>query len=299
MNILITGATGFVGNRLLDLFPNDCISVLGRSIPKSFFGVSTIKPINGYEDYSDCLAGIDVVIHLAAVAHENLKTSGDFSGVNVNGAYNLAKQSKDAGVKRFIFISSIGVLGDGNKKPFSEETLESPHSEYAHSKLKAERALQKLSTETGLKLVIIRPVLVYGKNAPGNFGLLTKLVCKLPLTPFGLVNNKRSFISVDNLCNFILLCTSHPKAVGEVFLISDGKSVSTPVFISSIADGLDKYIYHLPVPNFILRFLGSLLGKSKQVGQLIENLEVDCAKARNLLNWTPTETMAQAMFKLK
>jgi nucleoside-diphosphate-sugar epimerase len=298
-NILMTGATGFIGSRLLDAFSCEKIRILGRSQPKFFMGEVVNKAINASEDYTDCFIDIDAVIHLAAVAHNNSSDLNFIKEVNVRGTLNLARQAAEAGVKRFVFISSIGVLGSHTEKPFCEQSPELPHSEYAQSKLDAEKELQELSKETGLEVVIVRPVLVYGKNAPGNFGLLSKFVSKLSFTPFLMVKNKRSFISVDNLCDFISLCIAHPKAADEVFLISDSGTVSTPEIMSAIAKGMGKSIRHLPIPVWVMRVFGKLLGKSKQVEQLVGDLEVDCSKAKNLLGWTPPETMAQAMAKFK
>ncbi len=296
--ILVTGGSGFIGQRLLSLLPSDRVTLLGRTIPDFFLGQSEIKCINSVENYQSCLVGIDVVVHLAAVAHNVSDDPEYIDEVNVGGTLNLASQAIEQGVKRFIFISSIVVLGEAKRLPFDEKSVAVPHSKYAESKLKAEIALQELTKETTLDVVIIRPVLVYGRNAPGNFGKLISLIRIAPILPLGLARNKRSFISIDNLVDFIKICIDHPNAKNEIFNISDDYDVSIKEFTSAIADGLSVKRYQLPVPIFIFRALGTLFDRGDQVEQLVADLQVDNSKARRLLNWAPSETMAQAMNKL-
>jgi nucleoside-diphosphate-sugar epimerase len=155
-----------------------------------------------------------------------------------------------------------------------------------------------MSAQLSMELVIIRPPLVYGVGAPGNFGNLTKLISKLPFLPFGYVNNKRSFISVDNLSDFIFTCAAHPQAAGETFVISDGIDVSTKEFVNEIAVGLETKLYQLPIPLKLMRFVTKFFGKEKLTEQLFDNLQIDSSKAREFLDWAPPETMAEAMKKL-
>jgi nucleoside-diphosphate-sugar epimerase len=296
--ILITGGSGFIGSNLLSQLPNDIVSLLGRTIPDSFKGGSARKLIDSQENYEDCLKGIDVVIHLAAVAHDISDDQKYMEEVNVGGTLNLAKQAVDQNVKRFIFISSIGVLGNKTNSPLTENSVSAPHSKYAESKLKAENALLKLAKETSLEVVIIRPVLVYGKGAPGNFSKLMSIVKITSFLPFGLTKNKRSFISIHNLVEFIKACILHTKAKNEIFNITDSSTVSIKEFTNAIAIGLSTKIIQLPVPVFLFKILGRLMKREDQVGQLVGDLEVDITKAKNLLNWKPSETMSQAMSKL-
>lgn len=254
--------------------------------------------INANSDWSDCLKDVDAIIHLAAVAHNNSSDPDYINEVNVKGTVNLAQQAAKSGVKRFIFMSSIGVLGNSTSKHFDENTISAPHSQYAESKLLAEKELLQIAQQTGLEVVIIRPVLVYGNGAPGNFGKLVNLVNKVPMLPFALCKNKRSFISVDNLVDFISVCITHPKAANEVFCISDGTDVSIREFTDGIAKGLNKKLIQLPIPVSIFKLLGKITGKSDMLEQLIGDLQVDSTKAKKLLDWTPPLTMAETFSKL-
>ncbi|MCU8022004.1 MULTISPECIES: NAD-dependent epimerase/dehydratase family protein [unclassified Shewanella] len=303
MKILISGVNGFVGSSLLGKIPAEYTIVgQGRGIEKTksnlkkFFDID----INSQSIWAPCLHGVEVVVHLAAVAHNNSDNIDYMYEVNVNGTINLVQQAIQSGVKRFIFISSIGVLGNGTKpgKAFDELSPVVPHSQYAQSKLDAENALLKIAKESKMEVVIIRPVLVYGASAPGNFGKLVNLVNKVPMLPFALCNNKRSFISVSNLVDFILVCITHPKAANEVFCISDGIDISIRELTDGIAKGLNKNLVQLPIPVFIFKLVGKIAGKSELIEQLIGDLQVDSTKARILLDWEPPVTMVETFSKL-
>ncbi|MFT6904716.1 MAG: nucleoside-diphosphate-sugar epimerase [Oleiphilaceae bacterium] len=301
MNILVTGSNGFIGNSLITaLMRHHTVSGQGRQSNKNKLGIQEYFElnINGQSDWGACLQKVDAIIHLAAVAHNNSKEPNYINEVNVKGTINLALQAVEAGVKRFVFISSIGVLGNKTAKPFNEKSSAEPHSLYAESKLQAERELLKIAGESELEVVIIRPVLVYGEGAPGNFGKLVQLVQKTPLLPFALCHNKRSFISVDNLVDFISVCITHPKAKNEIFCISDGTDVSIREFTDGIAMSLNKGLMQLPIPISIFKLLGKITGKGEEIDQLIGDLQVDSSKARELLGWIPPVTMAETFSKL-
>ncbi len=301
LKILITGSRGFIGSQLKNKLHHSH-EIVTQSRSYSTNGAtqesSFLINIDRNSDWTECLYDVDTVIHLAAVAHNRSSDINIIDEVNFEGTINLAKQSVANGVKRFIFISSIGVLGNSTCKPFDENSLVYPHSDYAISKLKAEDALLEVAQETGIEVVIIRPVLVYGKGAPGSFGKLVNLVQKIPALPFGLCRNKRSFISIDNLVDFISVCISHPKAANEIFCISDGNDVSIREFTDGIATGLKKRLIQLPIPVSIFRVLGKITGKSEPIEQLIGDLQVDSSKARELLDWTPQVTMTETFSKL-
>lgn len=307
MNLLITGGCGFVGQRLIQrVSAADQVMCSVRKIRKHDVNIKQelVLDIDSDTDWSKCLTNIDVVIHLAARAHIIDETSENplelFRKVNAAGTINLARQAVKFGVRRFVFVSSIGVNGPYvNGMPFTEHSQSAPQSDYAISKYEAEEELKKLSQELGLELVIVRPTLVYGAGAPGNFGNLVRVVSKLPFLPFGCTNNSRSFISVDNLADFLYTCASHPKAAGETFLISDGEDVSSKKLTSAIAIGLGKKIFQIPIPVILMSLVARLLGKQKIAEQLFGDLQVNSNKARDLLNWSPPENMSQALLKLR
>ncbi|MCU8006051.1 MULTISPECIES: NAD-dependent epimerase/dehydratase family protein [Shewanella] len=307
--IMLTGATGFVGDAILTQLiqlPDLAIRTFGRRATVSLSANSAINvshvigKIDGAADYSMAFGDIDVIIHCAALAHVAKGDELSYQQINTLGTIELAKQARQAGAKRFVFISSIGVNGSSTKAtPFSVDSPAHPHSVYAQSKYDAEVGLKKIAAETGLEVVIVRPTLVYGANAPGNFGSLDKLVKKLPFLPFGLTANKRDFIAVQNLADLLITCATHPKAAGKTFLASDGKSISTKDFTNAIAKGLGKKVIQLPIPVSFMHLVAKLLGKSTMADQLLGNLEVDSSDAQRILGWQPPYTMEQAMQTLK
>lgn len=235
----------------------------------------------------------DVLVHLAGRAHMLRDAVEDpllaFRNVNVEGTLNLAKLARDNGVKRFVFISSIGVNGAHTVgRAVNEESMPAPHAEYALSKWEAEQGLWDVVRDSGMELVIIRPPLVYAGHAPGNFGRLLKLVAaRIPL-PLGSIRNQRSVIALENLVRFISLCVDHPAAANELFVISDGQDVSTPQIIQYLAQGMyNKSSRLFPMPQTWLRTGARLVGKSNMYSQLCDSLVIDSSKARELLGWRP------------
>lgn len=299
MNILLTGGSGFIGQQIVKLSPiKRQVVRIGESHSGS--SVHQIDTLNTTTNWQGAFTNINTIIHLAGLAHSNSFSVQDYQDVNVDGTLHLANEAAKAGVKRFVFVSSIGVNGIATQQiPFSICSEPTPHNTYAQSKYDAELGLKKIAQETGLEVVIVRPTLVYGPNAPGNFGSLTRLVNKIPVLPFGLVNNKRNFISVQNLADLLITCASVPKAAGHTFLASDGQTVSIKDFTNAIAEGLGKRIIQLPIPVWLMRLAGKLLGKSVMVEQLVGNLEVDSSNAQEVLGWTPPYTMQQSMTFLK
>lgn len=310
MNILLTGSNGFVGSNFINVcsVPNRFRFVYRCSsqIEPSLSNLDNIESyalgcgIDSKTNWGTAFENIDAVIHLAALAHCKNLNSYDYHNVNTEGTLKLATKACEAGVKRFVYISSIGVLGsltDGVS--FNADSFPEPHNCYSQSKYEAELGLKKIAEETGLEVVIVRPTLVYGPNAPGNFGMLTKLVRKLPVLPFGLANNRRDFISVQNLADLLITCATHPNAAGHTFLASDSETVSIKEFTNAIAKGLGKKVFQLPVPVVLMRLAGKLIGKSDMIEQLYGNLEVDSSNIKEVLDWTPPYTMAQSMSLLK
>ncbi len=307
MKILITGATGFVGSSLTRTLSAQAEHLLIAAMRKQSESIienveqMIVGDLLASTDYTDVLMNIDVVVHAAARVHmlkdDAVDPLAEFRKVNVDGTLNLAQQAVNAGVQRFIFLSSIGVNGNTTSKSFTEVDEPQPHDAYSIAKYEAECGLIELGKKTGLEIVIIRPPLVYARHAPGNFKMLIKWVNKgIPL-PFGRIDNKRSFIALDNLVDFIGLCASHPKAAGEVFLISDGEDVSTTELLRKVAKALGKPARLLPVPVGLMRFVAKLLGKADVAERLFGSLQVDSSKARDLLGWKPVVGMDEQLAK--
>lgn len=299
MSVLITGSTGFVGRELASIIPNAICVVRGLESHR-FEKYVQVNSIDGSTVWCNHFNDITSIIHLAGVAHAIVGDDAIFRAINTEGTLRLANAAASAGVKRFIFVSSIGVNGLSTSGcRFSPQSMEYPHNTYTSSKFEAEIGLKKIANETGLEVVIVRPTLVYGPNAPGNFGMLTKLVSKLPVLPFGLANNRRDFIAVQNLADLLVTCATHPDAAGHTFLASDSETVSIKEFTNAMAKGLGKRVVQLPIPVGLMRLVGKVTGKSVMIEQLFGNLEVDSSNIQQVLGWTPPFTMEQAMATLK
>lgn len=299
MKILVTGATGFVGQGVLNVF-SDVRGVFRKGERPPSEDSYLVSSIDGSTDWKGSFESIEAVIHLAGVAHNKDSSESDYQLINVEGTLHLAREAAKAQVKRFVFVSSIGVNGCGTRDGiFTPNSSPNPSNFYTQSKYDAELGLKKIAEETGLEVVIVRPTLVYGPSAPGNFGMLTKLVHKVPFLPFGMTSNRRDFIAVQNLADLLITCANHPDAAGHTFLASDSETVSIKEFTNAIADGLGKKVIQLPVPVSVMRFLGKLTGKSAMIEQLYGNLEVDSSNIKEVLGWTPPLTMKQAMATLR
>ena len=298
MKLLLTGATGFIGQAVTQRIVTDAkysLTVAVRSTTAVFsdaVSVAQIADLTSETDWVTALSGVDVVVHLAARAHVLKETYNDplveFRRTNVEAALAFAKQALHAGVKRFVFISSIGVNGSRTLDfPFSELSLPDPHADYAISKFEAEQALLALLKDASMELVIIRPPLVYAGHAPGNFSRLLKLVASgIPL-PFGSVRNQRSMVALENLADFIVLCADHPAAGNKLFLISDGVDFSISEIVKYLAEGMSKKVRLLTVPVSLMRLGAGIVGKQHVFEQLCGSLVIDSSKARNLLGWHP------------
>lgn len=302
MHILITGATGFIGKSLVKelLQKNFKLTIALRKNSKLFannINKIIVGDFNNVIDWSSILNDIDCIIHLASMVHLsdfNTKSVLDeINNVNIKSTLNLAIQASNLGVKRFIFISSIGVNGYQNNKSLSENDIPNPQGPYAISKCRAEKNLLNLAKNSNLEIVIIRPATVYGKDAPGNFGRLLNWVnARYPFPlPFGAINNSRSYLALDNLVNFILVCIKHEKASNEVFLLSDDNDLSTTQLLKNILKIHKKKTILLPVPVNLLFFLSKLLGKKNYGLRLFSSLRINNSKARKLLGWRPIVKM--------
>jgi nucleoside-diphosphate-sugar epimerase len=305
MKVLITGVTGFVGKVLCaELFSQGHeIRAAVRTKVAAIKNVemTMVGEINRGTDWSSALRDIDVVIHLAARVHVMHDTVVDplaeFRKVNVDGTLNLAHQAAKAGVKRFIFISSIKVNGEHTEadKPFKESDVANPQDAYGVSKFEAEQGLLQIAQQTGLDVVIIRPPLVYGAGVKANFASMMRAVKRgIPL-PLGAIHNKRSFVYVGNLVSLITRCVGHPAAVNQVFLVSDGHDLSTTELLRECASALDMKARLLPVPQKLIEVGAAMLGKRAVAQRLCGNLQVDITKARTLLGWEPPVSVAYGL----
>lgn len=298
--ILLTGATGFVGSAVLtQLTLNSGVAVrtYGRRAPLGLQLGSTnnishiIGELGADVDYTSALHSVDVVIHCAAQAHIGKNFTDRqvaFHQINYDGTLKLARQASNAGVKRFVFISSIGVNGSYNQQgPFKYDDVAAPWDEYTQSKYAAELGLRQLAKDTGLEVVIIRPPLVYGVNAPGNFGKLTHAVRHGRWLPLGAIYNQRSFVAVDNLVDLIINCVTHPHATNQTFLVSDDQDISTTQLLEMMSRAAGKSPRLLPVPMSWLRLAGKLTGKQAVIERLCGNLQVDISHTKTTLGWQP------------
>ncbi|HAS6160760.1 NAD-dependent epimerase/dehydratase family protein [Vibrio vulnificus] len=302
MKLFATGCNGFVGSHFLNKgkYGFDIYCAVRKYVDYIDLTRQSILDLESPQGWAEALEGSDVVVHMAAIAHYKYTNEKQISEINTKSVIRFASEAVKAGVKRFVFVSSIGVNGTSTQaEPFTLDSEPSPHNDYARSKYDAEIGLKKIAKETGLEVVIVRPTLVYGPDAPGNFGMLTKLIKRLPVLPFGFATNRRDFISVQNLADLLVTCATHPNAAGHTFLASDGETVSIKEFTNAIAKGLDKKIFQLPVPVTLMRLAGKLTGKSAMIEQLYGNLEVDSSHIKEVLGWTPPFTMEQSMAFLK
>lgn len=292
--ILITGAHGFIARNLINCFEDNKLKLLVRNnCSKNKENIFSID-ISADADFSDALKNVEYIVHCAARVHvmkdASINPIEKYREVNTTGTLNLARQAVEAGVKRFIFISSIKVNGEDTQigYPFKATDKPNPQDPYGQSKAEAEDQLLELAEETGLEVVIIRPTLVYGAGVKANFASLMKLVAKgLPL-PFGAITtNRRSLVSVYNLVDLIVTCIYHPNAANQVFLVSDDHDLSTADMVRQMGVALGKPTKLIPVPVFCYSLAGKITGKQDVVSRLIGSLQVDISETKKRLNWIP------------
>lgn len=302
--VQVVGANGFVGRYVVGALASagHAVGAITRCMTpevERLPGVSYLSAAN-----ADSVNGLvfdegDIVVFVAGRAHRTgddaVAPLSEFRQVNVDLALVYANAARNAGVSRFIYISSIGVNGTGSESPYNEQSAPSPFDPYAISKHEAEEALTACLQGSGTDLVIIRPPLVYGPDAPGNFGTLTRLVKSgLPL-PLGSVKNIRSLIYVGNLADFIRVCVSHPNAGNQTFVVSDNDDVSTTGLLREMYSALGRKARLVPVPVSMLRSMARLIGKADVVDKLCCSLSVDSSKARTMLDWSPPYSLREGI----
>ena len=301
--VAVTGATGFVGSHLCEEIDKEGYQLrraLRRHGEQNGVIVGDIGPDT---DWADALAGVECVVHLAARVHvmqeQAADSLADFRKVNTDGTLNLARQSVAAGIKRFIYLSSIKVNGEQTQPgcPFSADDNPCPLDAYGVSKHEAEEGLLLLASETGMEVVIIRPPLIYGPGVKANFYTMMRLLYgSLPL-PFGAIYNQRSLASLDNLIDLVIICIEHPAAANQVFLVSDGEDLSTTELLQHVANALGKNALLLPINQKLLEYVLSLFGKKGLSQKLCGSLQVDISKAKKLLNWEPSVSVDEGLQK--
>jgi nucleoside-diphosphate-sugar epimerase len=301
VKVLITGADGFIGRHLQNVLANRGIdyraAVRARPADETAH-CCEVGDIGPNTDWQPALAGIDLVVHLAARAHILRETHPDpraeFMRVNALGTAGLVNAAVANGVRRFVYVSSVGVLGNASGDvPLSASSTPHPHSFYAESKLAGEVAAQ--SAGSRLEVVVLRPPLAYGPGVRANFMRLLRWIDKGWPLPLACVDNRRSLISVWNLCDFLVHVMSHAAAPGHAWMVSDGEDLSTPDLIRRIAREMGRHARLLPVSPRALRTLGKLTRRQEQVAQLCGSLQVNTDETRNKLGWSPPLQMGPAL----
>jgi nucleoside-diphosphate-sugar epimerase len=303
--VLVTGASGFIGKSVIRYMRN-----------KKHNFSAIVRNVNDYIKQEECiqldltvptsitmldLTGFTSVIHLASPVHSKEDSPDECKKLILDATLDLARHAFSSGVNRFIYISTIGVTGNYKSIPVDESSPRRPYNCYSFYKSEAEKRLLTLAEEMGGDVVIIRPPMVYGPGAPGNFHKLLKWVKRsLPL-PLGGVNNKRSFVALDNLVDFILLCEDKsisPNASNQIFLISDGEDVSTSILLKKVARAYGLKLRLFPFPTALMKIFATVIGKRDMFCSLFESLQIDLSKARDLLGWKPVVTLDEQLQKI-
>lgn len=308
--VLVTGARGFVGSALIGHLASKWkhegprIRAASRvSVPGLPANVTHAQSpeLGGNSDWSSAVNGVSVVVHTAARVHQMRDTAEDplaeFRAVNTMGSIALARQAAAAGARRFVFVSSIKVNGEETAPgaPFTADDPPAPVDPYGISKSEAEAGLKAIGRETGMEIVIVRPVLVYGDGVGGNFLTMLRWVARGMPLPLGSVHNLRSLVARANLVDLLAACIIHPAAANNVFLVSDGEDISTTELIRRLAAGMGKRARLVPVPAAALTAAARLVGKGDVAHRLVSSLQVDISKTRNLLGWSPPITAERAL----
>jgi nucleoside-diphosphate-sugar epimerase len=305
MTVLVTGANGLVGRECCARLVGDGVLVRAAVRAKASGLLTSDIVVTGDLQkalgWSVALSDVVTVVHLAARVHVMNDSASDplaaFREVNVRGTLNLARQAAAAGVKRFVFVSSVKVNGEATQpgQMFAETDTPAPQDPYGISKMEAEQGLRQIAADTGMEVVIIRPSLVYGPGVKANFAALMCVVQKSWPLPLGAIHNQRSLVGLDNLVDFIMTCTTHPKAANQTFLISDGQDLSTTELVRGLAQAAGVSARLLPVPVWALEMVGRMTGKADTVQRLCGNLQIDSSKARSLLGWQPKVSVQEGL----
>jgi nucleoside-diphosphate-sugar epimerase len=306
MKILVTGAHGFLGSALVARLASQgvevraCVRRQGISFPGGV-GISRIEDIDADTDWGQALKAIGVVVHAAARVHVMDDKARDplmeFRRVNVDGTLSLARQAAAAGVRRFVFVSSVKVNGETTAAgaPFLPDGTDLPTDPYGISKMEAELGLRAIALQTGMEVVVVRPPLVYGPGVKANFAALIHAVQRGWPLPFGALHNRRSLVALDNLLDLIVVCLMHPQAANQTFLVSDGHDLSVNELVRGLACALGVPARLVSIPVWIMKSVGAGVGKTAAVQRLTGNLQVDISKTKELLNWIPRVSVDEGL----
>lgn len=306
--IFVTGASGFVGAALVDrLASEDQFRVVALLRREGVSLPARAIPVRVSNDYLNeellSLDGVDVLVHCAARVHimsdASIDALTEYRKVNVEGTMRLAQQAASAGVKRFVFISSIKVNGEGTRlgAPYTADDVPAPCDPYGISKMEAEQQLRLLAESSGMEVVIVRPVLVYGPGVKANFWAMMNWLNKGVILPLGSIRNQRSLVALDNLIDLIVTCLNHSSAANQTFLVSDGCDMSTTELLTRMGVALGRPARLIPVPTVLLKLVAAMIGR-KDIGlRLCGSLQVDIEKTCKVLGWVPPSTVACALRK--
>lgn len=307
MRTLITGPGGFVGTGLIQHLLADpaqhVVAAFRASPPRPLERAQVIQvsELGADTDWGEALARVDTVVHLASRVHVMNDTAVDplaeFRRVNVAGSLHLARQAAAAGVRRFVYVSSIKVNGEATStgRAFRSDDPPQPIDPYGISKHEAELALSRIATSTGMELVVVRPPLVYGPGVRANFRSMMNWLKRGVPMPFGAIDNRRSLLALENLCDLLATCLRHPAAAGQTFLASDGEDVSTTQLLWRLGRALGQPARLVPVPPALLRMMFGVMGKQDVSNRLFNSLQVDITPTRHLLGWQPPIDLGEGL----
>lgn len=309
MKVMVTGATGFVGRGLCPLLvehAHEVVAISRGDLATNTSWQSSVNPrhvavgeIGPETDWRHLLEGVQAVVHLAARVHVMRDDAADplqlYRVVNRDSTANLAYQAALSGVRRFVFVSTIKVNGEGGERPYDETDSPAPEDAYAISKWEAEQQLAQIAKETSLEVVILRPPLVYGHGVGANFLRLIHAVERGWPLPLGRVANRRSLLFLGNLVDAIRLCLEHPAAAGKTYMVSDGEDVSSPELARRLASAMGRSERLLPLPISWFRFAGRMTGRRAEVDRLLGSLAIDSSLIRRELSWRPPYSLNEGL----